>query len=145
MSSTSTRTTWADLVKASLGPKGYHIKLRRCLQSVVLYEALRCVEPLANAGLFRHCERKHGFLRQVEILVQKIDCLTPADRDEVLWRTGTARLRLDADIAWRRAKSVEKEMQKLATQIKPFLAPNRSHQESVDLMIRQLHDVRMIQ
>jgi hypothetical protein len=48
---------------------------------------------------------------------------------------------MDGEIAWKRSKSVEKEMEGLAVKIKPFLAPPaQSHDEAVDLLVQSLYE-----
>jgi hypothetical protein len=47
---------------------------------------------------------------------------------------------MDGEIAWKRSKSVEKEMEGLAVKIKPFLFQSKSHDEAVDLLVQSLYE-----
>jgi hypothetical protein len=47
---------------------------------------------------------------------------------------------MDGEIAWKRAKSVEKELEGLAIKIKPFVATAKSHQEAVDRLVQNLYE-----
>jgi len=38
-------TDWQDRLKVIVGPDGYEPYMRRSMQTVVLYEAKRCIKP----------------------------------------------------------------------------------------------------
>lgn len=37
-------STWQERLKVAVGPRGYDGSMRRSVQTVLLYEALRCIE-----------------------------------------------------------------------------------------------------
>jgi hypothetical protein len=129
-------STWHDRLKAIIGPRGYHPCMRRSLQTVILYEAKRAVEPRLKT--LRPYQRKAAFMEQCSFLLESLDFVTPTQKEEVLWRTMTSRLPLDGTVAWTRLKSVGKELKDLADQIKAFTAPGRSHREAIDRLVQSL-------
>jgi len=60
------------------------------------------------------------------------------DRAEILWRTYASKEQLTPDVAWKRAKIIEKELTALAEEIRPFMACGRSHQEAVNLLVQNM-------
>lgn len=128
-------STWLDRLNDIMGIRGYESSMRRSLQTVVLYEAKRCVAPRLPS--LRPFQRKLAFMDQAHALVESLS-LPPLKKEELLWRTATSKETLKADIAWKRVKLIEKELDRLAREIQPHLAPGRTHAESVDLMVREL-------
>lgn len=128
--------TWLDQVKNCLGARGYENCMRRSLQSIVLYEAKRCVEPQLHS--LRPFQRKLAMMDQIHALVHSLDFLYPHQRQEILWRTATSKEPISPEIAWKRQQLITKELQKLSEQILPFLSPGRTHEESVDLLEQNL-------
>ena len=59
--------TWLDRVKGVLGARGYENNMRRSMQSIVLYEAKRCVEP--QLSTLRPFQRKQVLMDQIYALV----------------------------------------------------------------------------
>jgi hypothetical protein len=110
--------------------------MRRSLQSIVLYEAKRCVEPQLHT--LRPFQRKLAMMDQIYALVHSLDFLYPHQRQEILWRTATSKEPISPEIAWKRQQLITKELKKLSDQIHPFLSPERTHEESVDLLEQNL-------
>jgi hypothetical protein len=110
--------------------------MRRSLQSIVLYEAKRCVEPQLHS--LRPFQRKLAMMDQIYALVHSLDFLYPHQRQEILWRTATSKEPISPEIAWKRQQLITKELKKLSDQIHPFLSPERTHEESVDLLEQNL-------
>lgn len=73
-------------------------------------------------------------------LLDSLDFLYPHQKSEVLWRTASSKEQLDADIAWKREKGIEKEMATLAKKIKPFVAKAQTHEEAVHMLIQDLYE-----
>ena len=129
-------STWEDRLKAVMGGRGYENCMRRSLQSVILYEAKRCVAPRLPS--LRPFQRKLAFVDQAHALVESLDFLFPHQKEEILWRTAVSKEVLTAEMAWKREKLIEKELANLSKQIKPFLGRGRSHQESCDMLTQML-------
>lgn len=129
--------TWHDRVKDLIGPGGYENCMRRSLQTVILYEAKRCVAPRLSS--LRPFQRKLAFFDQALGLVDSLDFVFPHQKDEILWRTATSREVMTPEVGWKRVKLVEKELQRLTEQIKPFLAPGRTHEIAVNMLVKDLH------
>ena len=48
--------------------------------------------------------------------------------------------KMDGEIAWKRAKAVEKELESLAEKVKPFVGRAKTHQEAVDMLVQSLYE-----
>jgi hypothetical protein len=142
---------WVDRVRAALEPTGYYHdnKFRKSLQTAVLYEALRSVNA-SSANHLKSYERKYALLQQAELVLDELvqgHVMTPPQRDEVLWKTASSRQVLDAPTAWKRVKAIERELNALALQVRPFLtsaeedttaaaSASSTHDDAVDQMVR---------
>ncbi|KAL7575484.1 hypothetical protein ACA910_020070 [Epithemia clementina (nom. ined.)] len=129
---------WLDRVKTLLGPRGYDHSMRRSIQTLVIYEAKRCIQ--ACVGDLRPFQRKVALVDQAQALVSMLDFCLPHHKAEILWRTSTSRETVTPEICWKRFQLIQKELDRLAEQIKPFMAPERSHQEAVDLLEQHLFE-----
>ena len=78
----------------------------------ILYEAKRCVA--GRLPSLRPFQRKAAFMGQAFALLDSLDFLYPHQKAEILWRTASSKEQLDAEVAWKRAKCVEKELDDLA-------------------------------
>lgn len=132
-------STFQERIKAVIGPRGYEGVMRRSLQSVILYEAKRCIAP--RFGSLRPFQRKCAFMDQAHALIDSLDFLLEHHKAEILWRTATSKEQLQPDFAWKRMKLIEKEMEMIAnSKIKPFLARGRAHEEACDLLVQSLFE-----
>jgi len=132
------QSPWLDRVKTLLGPRGYDHSMRRSIQTLVIYEAKRCIQP--RIGDLRPFQRKVALVDQAQALVNSLDFVLPHLRPEILWRTSTSRECVTPEICWKRFQLVQKELERLAEMIKEFMAPDRSHQEAVDLLEQHLFE-----
>lgn len=131
-------STWQDRLKGAIGSRGYENCMRRSLQTVLLYEAKRCVAHRLPS--LRPFQRKAAYMDQILALLESLDFLYPHQKSEVLWRTASSKDQLDPDIAWKREKGIEKEMATLAKKVKPFVAKAQTHEEAVNLLIQDLYE-----
>lgn len=68
-------STWLERLILLVGPRGYHDCMRRSLQSVILYEAKRCIEDeLPNLKPF---QRKIALMDQANGLIDSLPFLLP--------------------------------------------------------------------
>eukprot|EP00980_Cylindrotheca_fusiformis_P012898 scaffold3211_cov120-Cylindrotheca_fusiformis.AAC.6 len=119
--------TFQERFKEALGPRGYESCMRRSVQTVILYEAYRCIGT--KLLTLRPFQRKIALWDQAVALVKQSDLL-PHQREEVLWRTGTSKALLDSDTAWKRLKVSEKELDKLVNEkVKPIYKIGQTHEE----------------
>lgn len=130
--------TWQDRLKGVIGPRGYENCMRRSLQTVLLYEAKRCVAHRLPS--LRPFQRKAAYMDQAIALLDSLDFLYPHQKGEVLWRTASSKEVLDSDIGWKREKGIEKELSVLAKKIKPFVAKAQTHDEAVNMLIQDLYE-----
>ena len=120
-------STWLERLTLLIGPRGYNDCMRRSLQSVILFEARRCIEDeLPNLKPF---QRKIVLMDQANGLIESLPFLLPHQRDEILWRTATSKEQLNGDIAYKRIQQINKELQKLSKQVKQFIVPGTTHQD----------------
>lgn len=130
--------TWQDRLKAVIGPRGYENCMRRSLQTAILYEAKRCVAHRLPS--LRPFQRKAAFMDQAFALLDSLDFLYPHQKAEILWRTASSKEQLDADIAWKREKGIEKELAVLSATIKPFVPKAKTHEEAVNLLVQDMYE-----
>jgi len=101
--------------------------MRRSVQTLILYEAHRCIEPRLSA--LRPFQRKLAFWDQAVALLKQSDLL-PHQREEVLWRTGSSKEPMNAETAWKRFKLVQKEIDVLIKEkISPLFSEDKTHKE----------------
>ena len=126
-------TTFQARVKEAMGPRGYENCMRRSVQSVILYEAHRCIADRLPS--LRPFQRKLAFMDQCRALIRTINLL-PHQREEIMWRTGTSKEQMLPETAWKRMKLIEKELEKLQEKIQPFCDGQKSHAEVCDSFIQ---------
>jgi hypothetical protein len=130
--------TWPERLQAVIGPSGYADSfMRRSLQTVVLFEAMRCIEP--HLEILRPFQRRALFLMHSHKLLDSLNFLSPQQKEEVLWRTEKSREALTEDQAWSRFKTNQKYLRRTLQQLQTFMNPGRSHKEAVDAMMRQAY------
>jgi hypothetical protein len=140
--------TFRERLHQALGPRGYDISLRRSVQSVVLFEAKRCVDEYEVRRTADHLPPLRVFQRKAvhwataENLLASTD-LQPYQCVEIMWRTCTSKQPLGDDNSWRRAKLITRELSKLADQIRPYQTGGLSSDEAIDMYIQGLY-VRML-
>mmetsp|Transcript_11867 Transcript_11867/g.28771 ORF Transcript_11867/g.28771 Transcript_11867/m.28771 type:complete len:164 (+) Transcript_11867:279-770(+) len=134
----ATQSPWLERVKNLLGPRGYDPSMRRSVQTLVIYEAKRCIQP--RIGDLRPFQRKVALVDQAQALVNTLDFCLPHHKAEILWRTSTSRETVTPEICWKRFQLVQKELDRLSEMIKQFMAPERSHQETVDELEQHLFE-----
>ena len=132
----SSTDTWHTRIKAVIGPHGYDSSMRRSLQTCILYEAKRIVLP--KLDMLKPYQRKFAFMDQAKALLQSIDFVPDHERNEIFYRTKCSMEMMQPDVAWKRAHLIDKELETLAEQIKPFCAPDRTHEQAVNSLVRDL-------
>lgn len=111
--------TFQDRLKHAIGPRGYENCMRRSVQSVILYEAHRCVE--ARLPSLRPFQRKLAFFDQANALLDTLDFLHMHQKEEVMWRTATSKETLMPEVAWKRMRLIDRELVKLSEKVQPFI------------------------
>lgn len=131
-------SNWQERLKNAIGPRGYDSCMRRSLQTVLLYEAKRCIEPKLQS--LRPFQRKSAHIDQMLALLESLTFILPHQKEEIMWRTGSSKEPLTPEIAWKRAKSVDAELEKLAKALKPFVVAGKTHNEIVDMLVQSLFE-----
>mmetsp|Transcript_13804 Transcript_13804/g.32106 ORF Transcript_13804/g.32106 Transcript_13804/m.32106 type:complete len:310 (+) Transcript_13804:80-1009(+) len=125
--------TWEDRLGQVFG-NGYENCYRRSLQTIILYEANRCVADTMPS--LRPFQRKVAYWDMANALVDSLSSLAPHQKEEVMWRTGTSKEAMQPDTAWKRRKLLNKELEKIAEAVTPFME-GRTHDQAVDAYIQQ--------
>jgi hypothetical protein len=66
--------------------------------------------------------------------LENLTFILPHQKAEIMWRTGTSKEALTPDIAWKRCKTIDLELRKLANTLKPFIVAGKTHDEIVDML-----------
>jgi hypothetical protein len=127
-------SSFVQRLKEALGDRGYQSYARRSVQTAILYEANRCLSDQLPS--MRPFQRKLAFYDQAKALLEATG-FSPQQQTEIMWRTGTSREVLNPDSAWKRAKLVEKELEKIREKVKPLCMDGKTHNEIVDEYIQQ--------
>jgi hypothetical protein len=138
MGSENVGKSWLERLKDAIGPRGYENSMRRSLQTVILYEAKRCVTPKLSS--LRPFQRKAAFLDQARALIESLDFLYPHQKEEILWRTGSSKENMVGEIAWKRTKGIEKSLSELADRVKPLMSKCKTHNEAVDKIVQSIFE-----
>jgi hypothetical protein len=115
-----------EKLKQAMGARGYENCMRRSVQTVILYEANRCI--MDKLPSLRPFQRKLAFFDQATALVEEMG-LMPHHQTEIMWRTGTSKVAMLPETAWKRMKLIEKEMEKLAEKTKHLVAEDKDHDQ----------------
>lgn len=127
--------TFLDRFKQAVGVRGYEPNLRRSIQTVLLYEANRCIESRLKD--MRPFQRKLALYDQLTALVEMIDFFLPHHKEEVMWRTGTSKEAMTADVAWKRMKLIEKELESVRYKIEPLWSSDKTHEMVMNEFIQK--------
>lgn len=130
-------SSFVQRLKDALGDRGYQSYARRSVQTAILYEANRCLcDQLPSMRPF---QRKLAFYDQAKALLESTG-FSSQQQTEIMWRTGTSREVLNPDSAWKRAKLVEKELEKIRDKVKPLCVDGKTHNEIIDEYIQQQYE-----
>mmetsp|Transcript_5550 Transcript_5550/g.6448 ORF Transcript_5550/g.6448 Transcript_5550/m.6448 type:complete len:301 (-) Transcript_5550:116-1018(-) len=125
--------TWEARLNAVFGAQGYENCMRRSLQTIILYEANRCISGALSS--LRPFQRKLAYVDMANALLNSVEGLLSHQRAEVLWRTGTSKEPMNAETAWKRRKLLNKELENIRAAVSPLL-PNRTHDQAIDAYIQ---------
>jgi hypothetical protein len=137
--------TFGERLSSVLGTNaGYDPSLRRSIQNAALFEAKRIIDHMeAQRAADDSLEHLRAFQRKYvfwELAKQVLDTthLQPEERAQVLWRKMTTKEPLGPETAWKRVRTIEKELESLADAIRPLLqAGGRSEEQAIDEYIAQ--------
>lgn len=138
----SNGNTFQAHVKAAY--KGdYKSCMRRSLQSVVLYEADRCLLP--RYPQLRPFQKKYALIATAMGLLKTLDFLNDFQRQEVMFRTNSSKEPLAADLAWRRMKLITREVhQTIVPKAKAVIEKEenrgKTHDEICDLALQLMYE-----
>lgn len=127
---------WQNRLKLVIGTEGYMTYMRRSLQTIVLFEAKRCIGP--RLASLRPFQKRTLLLEQVYRLLEAMPgaFLSPYEKEQILWRTQKDGKQLDDVTAWKRAKIIERDLARTIKEFQRFGVQGRTHQESVNLFVQ---------
>lgn len=112
----------------------YNPSMRRSVQTIVLYEADRCLKSVYKQ--LRPFQRKIALYDCAADLVNTLDWIPAGHAMEVMYRTASGKTPLSPDLAWRRMKIIDREIAKtIIPGVKPFICPELTHQQACDAYI----------
>ena len=71
-------------------------------------------------------------------IMREIDFLQASEKEAVLWKTQRRQEQIDPVTAWKRCKIIERDLGKLLQQLQPYSRPNRTHQQSINVLVQDL-------
>lgn len=128
--------TFAERMQLAIAPGVYDNAMRRSVQTVCLYESNRCLaERLPSLRPF---QRKIALLDMANHLCQSLSA-TSHQKEEIMYRTATSKEPLNADVAWKRMKLIDREIQIIITKLKPYLE-GKSPEEACELFVQTQYE-----
>jgi len=119
--------TFVSRVYLAIGRR-YSVSMRRSVQTVVLYEANRCLSN--HYGHLKPFQRKAALLDTAKDLVNSLSFIPIYQRMEIMFRTATGKLLLSPELAWRRMKIINRDIRKTITpKINMLIEGCKSHDE----------------
>lgn len=128
--------SFAERLKAAIGPRGYDPCMRRSIQTAVLFEAHRVLA--SRLPELRPFQRKIAFWDMSNFLIQSTDLLNH-EKEEVMWRTGTSKEPMQPDTSWKRAKMIDKEIKSIIAKMQPLLE-GRTHEEACEMFLQTQYE-----
>lgn len=120
---------FAERFAEAIGER-YSPAMRRSVQTVVLYEANRCLKDRYSA--LRPFQRKIALYDTAVDLINTLDIIPSHLRSEIMYRTASGKLPLSADLAWRRMRLIDREIAKtIIPKIKPFCEDNDKDHKTI--------------
>lgn len=101
--------TFVSRVFLAIGRR-YIVNMRRSVQTVVLYEANRCLSN--HYGHLKPFQRKAALLDTAKDLVNSLSFIPVYQRMEIMFRTAAGKVVLSPELAWRRMKLIHRDISK---------------------------------
>jgi len=119
--------TFVSRVYLAIGRR-YSVSMRRSVQTVVLYEANRCLSN--HYGHLKPFQRKAALLDTAKDIVNSLSFIPIYQRIEIMFRTATGKLLLSPELAWRRMKIINRDIRKTIIPKIPILIDGcKNHDE----------------
>jgi hypothetical protein len=126
--------TFQDRLNAAIGGRGYSSMMRRSIQTVIVYEAHRCLEDkLPSLKVF---QKKLAIFDQAVFLLND-SSLLPHEREEVMCKTLMSKELLDPEAMWKRLRKIVHALKKIAAMVKPMCGRNKSHLEVYNAFLQK--------
>jgi len=131
--------TFAARVFTAVGGR-YSISMRRSVQTVVLYEANRCLHN--HYGHLKPFQRKTALLDTAKDLVNSLSFVPLYQRMEIMFRTAAGKIALSPELAWRRMKLINREIKKtICPKISKLSEGCSSHDELCENFLQEEYNL----
>jgi len=127
--------SWQELLRASLGPQGYKPVMRRSIQTVVIYEAVRCCKP--ELPSLKPFQRKIAVHDMTKALADTLDFLTVEQKSQILWRTNASQEIMNENNLWFRRKVLVRELERINDTMKVYLEKTETQEEAMEEYLRE--------
>jgi len=106
----------------------YHASMRRFIQTISLYEADRCLKN--RYKVLRPFQRKIALYDVCVDLIETLKFIPEYHRLSIMFRTASGKIPLTPELAWRRMKQVDKDIEKsIVPEVGPLLIEEKLHNE----------------
>lgn len=113
--------------------------MRRSVQTVVLYEANRCLKE--RYSLLRPFQRKVALYDTSRDIIETLDFIPIYQRMQIMFRTSKAKVPLTPELTWRKMKVIDRELtRKVIPKVKPFLEETKTHEEICNSFIQSEYE-----
>mmetsp|Transcript_609 Transcript_609/g.1253 ORF Transcript_609/g.1253 Transcript_609/m.1253 type:complete len:416 (-) Transcript_609:119-1366(-) len=117
--------------------------MRRSVQSIVLYEADRCLR--SRYAFLKPFQKKIALYLTAVDLVKTLDFLTDQNREEVMFRTNSSKQPVPPDLAWKRLRALERDIKatilpKMKAVMDSEEGNGKSHEELCELMLQREYE-----
>lgn len=139
--------TFQERLNQAIGEYGgeYDPVMRRSFQTVIMFEANRCLKDKLPS--LRPFQRKLAVFDQANHLLVEISgassqvgLTTRANSEEIMWRTGTSKERLNPESMWARATRLTKDVEKVAEQVRGYIQEQLADKDNKTITSTSTHE-----
>lgn len=106
----------------------YTASMRRFIQTISLYEADRCLKN--RYKVLRPFQRKIALYDVCVDLIETLKFIPEYHRLSIMYRTASGKVPLTPELAWRRMKQVDKDIDKtVVPDLQPLLGDDKTHDD----------------
>lgn len=114
----------------------YNTSMRRFIQTISLYEADRCLKT--RYKVLRPFQRKIALYDVCIDLLETLKFVPEYHRQAIMFRTASGKVPLTPELAWRRMKQVDKDIEKtIIPDLVPLFSEDKNHDEVCQEYIRK--------
>jgi len=138
MTSVGDKKSFSERVKKEVNGI-YQPTMRRFIQTIALYEADRCLQE--RYQVLRPFQRKIALYDVCTDLIGTLKFIPESLTVSIMFRTASGGVLLTPELAWRRMKQVDKDIEKsIIPNLMPLLNENKSHKDVCSYWIQQQYE-----